>query len=61
MRKNLFVRIQSLYVTLFLFTATLAHAKPRTLDPETIAWWQFAKRTFVAVRRAFDVLTFPIG
>lgn len=62
MRKNLIVKTHSLYITLFLFAATAAQAAvPRTLDPETATWWQLARRTFIAVRRAFDVLSFPIG
>ncbi len=63
MRKNLFVRAQSLYITTFLFAATVAQAaRPRALDPNGPAsTWEVIQRTFVIVRRAFDVIKLPIG
>jgi hypothetical protein len=61
MRKNLFVKPHSFYVTLFVFAATAAQAAPRVLDPEARTWWRFAKQTLGALRRAVDVITLPIG
>jgi hypothetical protein len=61
MRKPLVVKAHSLYITFFLFAATVAQAAPRALDPDGNTWWEFARRTVAAVRRAFDVLQFPIG
>ncbi len=63
MRKNLFVKAHSLYITGFLFAATVAQAaRPRALDPNgPESTWDVIQRTFVMVRRAFDVIKFPIG
>ncbi|HEY0593188.1 MAG TPA: hypothetical protein VGF40_15560 [Thermoanaerobaculia bacterium] len=62
MRKNLFVRAQSLYITVFLLAATVAQARPRALNPDgPESTWEVIQRTFVIVRRAFDVVRIPIG
>lgn len=63
MRKNLFVRAQSLYITVFLFAATVAQAaRPRALNPDgPETTWEVIQRTFLIVRRAFDVVRLPIG
>ncbi len=62
MRKNLFVKTHSLYIALFLFAATA----PRRPCPGP--WIRRPGRggsspgaPSIAVRRAFDVITFPIG
>ena len=62
MRKNLFVRANTLYITLFLFTASAAQAAmPRTLDPDATPWWPIVKRFYTGFRSVFDVLKFPTG
>ena len=62
MRKNLVVRANTLYVTLFLFAATVAQAAtPRTLDPSVSPWWQVVKRVYTGYRSIFDVLRVPVG
>jgi hypothetical protein len=62
MRKTLFVRAQSLYITVFLFAAAVVQARPRALTPDGHeSTWEVIQRTFVIVRRAFDVVRIPIG
>ena len=62
MQKNLFVRANTLYITLFLFAASAAEAAlPRTLDPSTSPWWQIVKRVYTGYRGVFDVIRFPVG
>jgi hypothetical protein len=59
MRKNLFVRANSLYITIFVLAASTAQAAtPRTLDPQA---WSWVRHAYLLARRAFDVLQFPIG
>lgn len=62
MQKNLFVRANTLYITLFLFAASVAEAAmPRTLDPSTSPWWQIVRRAYTGFRSVFDVLRVPVG
>lgn len=62
MRKNFFVRAQSLYITTFLLAATVAQARPRGFSPDgPESTWEVIQRTFLIVRRAFDVIKLPIG
>ena len=62
MQKNLFVRANTLYITLFLFAASVAQAAtPRTLDPSASPWWQVAKRIYTGYRGVLDVIRLPIG
>lgn len=62
MRRNLSIRAHSIYATLFLFAVAAQAAAPRGLDPEVRRWtWEGIQRTFVVVRRIFDVVKMPIG
>ena len=62
MQKNLFVRANTLYITLFLFAASIAQAAtPRTLDPSVSPWWQAVKRIYTGYRAVLDVIKIPIG
>lgn len=63
MRKNLFSRLNSLYISLFVLAGTVVQAAPsRALDPDAPSWtWEGVQRVLIIARRAFDVLKFPIG